>query len=81
MKQSLVKGVHWSSSRNMWFARTPHKKYLYRGNSQNEAELKRLAYDIKPKKPASRMSLYRNATVEMVYWPATIDTFEGCDFQ
>ena len=42
---SLVKGVHYSPSQKMWYARKPNKTVLYRGKFKLEAEAVRKLFD------------------------------------
>ena len=50
MNKSKIKGVHYCSNSHKWYAKTPHKKVLFRGDSMEEAEKCRLAYDESRKK-------------------------------
>ena len=71
---SSVKGVHWTPAHNKWLARTPHKKVLYRGDSQEEAEKARLDYD-KGKHRGRALKTYKNKEkfrgVFQPKWPAS----------
>ncbi len=83
--KSIVKGVRWLPDREVWLSLTNGKRTLYRGKDQQEAENERLKWDlnkpaIQPQaKARSHTDMFKN--VVTAYWPATIDTFEGCDIR
>ena len=73
MKKSNVKGVHFCSRQRKWYARTPHKKVLFRGNSMEEAEKARLEYDAGRKrgKPTRSYKPKEKFNAWQPLWPAS----------
>lgn len=74
MIKSNIKGVYFCENSRKWYAKTPHKKVLFRGDSMEDAEKARLKYDSERKRDKPKKSYKKKERFNMVgqpCWPAS----------